>query len=90
MNHTEQEYAKLEEDNHQLKTAIKQAMDHVDRVLPIAEKQKQKLEKIQEFSSNEISMVENTLQHPDWILDEGELKGIKRIATEILKILEDK
>jgi len=42
----------LEREIHQLKTALKQSMDHVDRVLPIAEKQKEKLEKIQKLHDN--------------------------------------
>lgn len=49
---------------------------------------KQKLEKIKEFVTNEILIVENTLNHPSWVLDEGELKGIKRVAQAILKILD--
>jgi len=51
---------------------------------------KQKLEKIKESCNNEISMVENTLAHPDWVLDDGELKGIKRVAELILEILDEK
>lgn len=71
----EQENKQLKDEIHQLNTALKQSMDQVSRVLPIAEKSQQKLEKLKSLEYN--------------LRNENDA-DFRPVLSQIRKILEEK